>query len=115
MVFSLIANHIHHLLTSCSQHPRVHINTGGLHASDLIQKHLISAMVPFMPLQSEHVTRCITDAAAARGLQATEDMIAFILDELEWFPEGSKFFSVSGCKRVYEKVGLFEQQFLTGS
>ncbi|CAH8849067.1 unnamed protein product [Trichobilharzia szidati] len=85
-------------------------NEGGLQYSELITKHLITAVVPFLPLQPTHVRSCIKDVAKKRNVTFSEDMVQFVLDELEWAPEGSKFFSVSGCKRVYEKVGFYIQQ-----
>nr|CAH8849516.1 unnamed protein product [Trichobilharzia regenti] len=85
-------------------------NEGGLQYSELITKHLITAVVPFLPLQPTHVRDCIKDVAKKRNVTFSEDMVQFVLDELEWAPEGSKFFSVSGCKRVYEKVGFYIQQ-----
>ncbi|CAH8550326.1 unnamed protein product [Heterobilharzia americana] len=85
-------------------------NEGGLQYSELISKHLITAVVPFLPLQPTHVRKCIQDAARKRNVTFSEDMVQFVMDELEWAPEGSNFFSVSGCKRVYEKVGFYVQQ-----
>ncbi|KAH8878207.1 Torsin-1B [Schistosoma japonicum] len=85
-------------------------NEGGLQFSELITKHLITAVIPFLPLQPTHVRKCIQDVAKRRNVTFSEDMVQFVLDELEWSPEGSKFFSVSGCKRVYEKVGFYLQQ-----
>ncbi|CAH8535921.1 unnamed protein product [Schistosoma intercalatum] len=85
-------------------------NEGGLQYSELITKHLITAVIPFLPLQPTHVRKCVQDAAKRRNVTFSEDMVQFVLDELEWSPEGSKFFSVSGCKRVYEKVGFYLQQ-----
>lgn len=84
-------------------------NEGGLRYSDLIQKHLITAMIPFLPLQAEHIRLCVHDVAIQRGVPFTEDLANFVLEELEWAPEGTQFFSVSGCKRVYEKVAFYLQ------
>ncbi|CAL8089296.1 unnamed protein product [Calicophoron daubneyi] len=85
-------------------------NEGGLHSSDLIKKNLITAMVPFLPLEAEHIRECVKDAARQRLVQFTEEMAEFVLSELEWGPENTQFFAVSGCKRVYEKVGFYVQQ-----
>ncbi|VDP89082.1 unnamed protein product [Echinostoma caproni] len=82
---------------------------GGLRYSELIQKHLITAMIPFLPLQEEHVKKCILDVTRQRAIPYTDDLVQFVLQELEWAPEGARMFSVSGCKRVYEKVGLYSE------
>ncbi|KAF6772999.1 hypothetical protein AHF37_08093 [Paragonimus kellicotti] len=83
---------------------------GGFRSSHLIQKHLITAMIPFLPLQIDHVRLCVRDAAEQRNVSFTEDLAQFVLDELEWGPEDTQLFSVSGCKRVYEKVAYYTQQ-----
>ncbi|KER23670.1 hypothetical protein T265_08483 [Opisthorchis viverrini] len=83
---------------------------GGLRYSELIQKHLITAMVPFLPLQAEHVRLCIRDVTVQRQVPLTDNLVNFVLDELEWSPENTQLFSVSGCKRVYEKVAFYLQQ-----
>ncbi len=84
--------------------------SGAFKYSDLIKKHTITAMVPFLPLQDVHVRNCITDSARRMKTEASEEMIEFVLAELDWGPRGSKLFSESGCKLVYEKVGFFLQQ-----
>ncbi|KAA0200969.1 Torsin-1A [Fasciolopsis buskii] len=83
----------------------------GLQYSELIQKHLITAMIPFLPLQEEHVKECIRDVAQQRQIPYTDSLVQFVLQELEWAPEGTQMFSVSGCKRVYEKVGLYMEMY----
>jgi hypothetical protein len=34
---------------------------GGLHKSDIIEKNLINAFVPFLPLEKKHIELCIID------------------------------------------------------
>jgi hypothetical protein len=34
---------------------------GGLYKSDIIEKNLIDAFVPFLPLEKKHIERCIID------------------------------------------------------
>lgn len=82
---------------------------GGLKLSDLIKKHVITAVIPFLPLQEVHVRSCIKYAAKRLGVEATEEMIVFVLSELDWEPEGTHLFSTSGCKLVYDKIGFFLQ------
>ncbi|BHF62786.1 chaperone cofactor-dependent protein refolding [Sparganum proliferum] len=82
---------------------------GAFELSNLISQHLITALVPFLPLQEVHVRRCIADAAARMQVEATEEMKDFIVDELDWGPNDKHTFSESGCKLVYEKVGFYLQ------
>nr|CUU98781.1 hypothetical transcript [Hymenolepis microstoma] len=81
----------------------------GLGLSDLFSKHLVTAVIPFLPLQEVHVRSCIRYAAKHLGVEATEEMINFVLSELDWEPEGTRLFSTSGCKLVYDKIGFFLQ------
>ncbi|KAL7065352.1 hypothetical protein AAHC03_04357 [Spirometra sp. Aus1] len=82
---------------------------GAFELSNLISQHLITALVPFLPLQEVHVRRCIADAAARMQVEATEEMKDFIVDELDWGPHDMHIFSESGCKLIYEKVGFYLQ------
>ncbi|VDL61407.1 unnamed protein product [Hymenolepis diminuta] len=87
----------------------IYSNEGGLKLSDLIKKHVITAVIPFLPLQEVHVRSCIKYAAKRMGVEATEEMIVFVLSELDWEPEGTHLFSTSGCKLVYDKIGFYLQ------
>ncbi|CDS42937.1 torsin 1A [Echinococcus multilocularis] len=87
----------------------VYNEEGAFKFSDLISSHVITAVVPFLPLQEVHVSACIVDAARRLGVEATETMIDFVLSELDWEPEGTRLFSTSGCKLVYDKVGFYLQ------
>lgn len=83
---------------------------GGLFYSDLIRHHLVSAFVPFLPLERPHVERCIEDKLRERNVSETgEDrsrLIARIADELTYFPSDSKLYSTTGCKRIVDKINL---------
>ncbi|KAK6173453.1 hypothetical protein SNE40_016899 [Patella caerulea] len=82
----------------------------GLWHSELISKHLVTAFLPFLPLEKTHVRECIKDTLVSRGYynlsqhKIPEEIILEVLDELTFFPEGEELFSVTGCKRVAEKV-----------
>ncbi len=79
---------------------------GGLQHSRLIEKCLVSAFVPFLPLERQHVKLCIEDDLRAKGYKYNEDIISKVADELLYFPPEDKLFSKSGCKRVSQKVDL---------
>ncbi|XP_070581933.1 torsin-1A-like isoform X2 [Ptychodera flava] len=79
---------------------------GGLWHSDLIEKHLISFFVPFLPLERSHVKKCIKDDMRSKGYRTDPDIIDKIANELQYSPQDSPVFSKSGCKRVSEKVNF---------
>ncbi|XP_052791738.1 torsin-1B-like isoform X2 [Mya arenaria] len=83
--------------------------------SDLVRSNLISAYIPFLPLERRHVKKCIIDGLFAKGyykygFQIDRDVVRQIADELIYFPKDTQLFSITGCKRVYEKIDLIMQQ-----
>ena len=87
----------------------MYICTGGLKHSSVIDRYLVSAFVPFLPLEREHVKKCIKDNAMFKGMSLNEDQINSIADEMEYSPSDVKLFSSSGCKRVDEKVNMYRR------
>jgi len=72
----------------------------------VIDKNLVSAFVPFLPLTREHVKMCITDKVKAKRIGLRSHLVDNIADEMEYVPNGIELFSSTGCKRVDEKVDL---------
>ena len=83
---------------------------GGLWHSSLIESNLISAFVPFLPLERSHVKLCVADELRRKGHFETELMKNKVADELHYFPADSKLFSKSGCKKTSEKVDLLYEE-----
>ena len=86
-------------------------SAGGLWHSELITKHLITAFIPFLPLERRHIKQCIRHGLIHNGYYKATDEISErkvqeIADELTYYPEGVGIFSTTGCKRVAEKIGL---------
>uniref|UniRef100_A0A1I7UYW1 Torsin n=1 Tax=Caenorhabditis tropicalis TaxID=1561998 RepID=A0A1I7UYW1_9PELO len=82
---------------------------GGLQMSELISNHLIDHFIPFLPLQREHVRSCVGAYLRKRGrsdLVSNVEFVERVLNSLQYFPESSKAFSSSGCKRVDAKTDL---------
>ena len=78
---------------------------GGLRHSELIRKNVISALVPFLPLEVSHVKECIRqDIKNKRHVPNLEAFVNEVANELRFFPPEKNLYSVSGCKRVTEKV-----------
>ncbi|CAC5399664.1 TOR1 [Mytilus coruscus] len=84
------------------------VNTAGsgYYKSDLISHHLITAFIPFLPIEKEHVVHCIKHHLVAKGHYDTPiNKIEEIAQQLQFYPnETDKMFSATGCKRVEEKV-----------
>ncbi|KAK3099256.1 hypothetical protein FSP39_001712 [Pinctada imbricata] len=83
--------------------------TSGLYHSDVLIKHLVTAYIPFLPLERRHVRDCIKDYLVAkryykRRSSVPDSVVREVADELTYFPRGIEVFSSTGCKRVPEKV-----------
>jgi len=78
---------------------------GGFHHSDTIQTSLIDHYVPFLPLEEVHVRKCLVRAFTERGVAPKEEMIKEVLSKHVTFgPEPHNLYSMSGCKRLDQKV-----------
>lgn len=89
--------------------------TGGLWHSELILKNLITAYVPFLPLERRHVKQCIRDGLVQKGYYKSDEEISEvtvqeIADELTYYPEGVFVFSTTGCKRIHEKIDFIMEE-----
>ncbi|XP_023235254.1 torsin-1A-like [Centruroides sculpturatus] len=81
---------------------------GGFYKSEIIERHLIDAHVPFLPLEKNHVKMCIRDDLVSKGLEVDPEFVDRVADELDYYPEEAKIFSVSGCKRISQKVDVMK-------
>ncbi|CAG2165758.1 unnamed protein product [Oppiella nova] len=85
---------------------------GGLYKSDIVEKNLIDAFVPFLPLEKKHIKLCIYDYLRLHYNKSTplvdpgEEFIRKVSDELQYFPSDTKLYSKTGCKRVGPKVDV---------
>jgi len=79
---------------------------GGLHKTEMIEKALMDASVPFLPLEKKHVKQCIRHELRkeyTKGKLAkewTEETVDSIADLLTYWPKKVQAFSSSGCKKV---------------
>jgi hypothetical protein len=82
----------------------------------LVDRHLVTFFVPFLPLEREHVRGCIE-----RELEiilnndkyeyelSKDDIIDRVLKLIEFSSSSSVEYSVSGCKKVHQKLDyIFE-------
>ncbi|XP_060553589.1 torsin-1A-like [Ruditapes philippinarum] len=90
-------------------------NKSGMWHSELILKNLITAYIPFLPLERGHVKQCIKDGLVYKGYYKSEEEISDakvqeIADELQYYPEGINIFSTTGCKRIHEKIDFIMEE-----
>lgn len=84
---------------------------GGLHGSDTISGSVIDHFVPFLPLEEEHVKKCVVDAFASKtSRQPSVSDIQDVLEYITYGPEEMKIFSNTGCKRVAQKVATIVEK-----
>ncbi|KAG8034636.1 hypothetical protein G9C98_007712 [Cotesia typhae] len=76
---------------------------GGFHKSDTISTSLIDHYVPFLPLEAEHVIKCIKTAFISHGRQPTNQQIENVMRHVT-FSEPVGIFAKAGCKRIEQKV-----------
>ena len=75
--------------------------------SDMLSNNLITAVVPFLPLEKAQVTMCIKRDILTKGYEIDDSLVEDVLKEMSFFVVASgKQYSQSGCKRVSEKVDL---------
>ncbi|XP_078325224.1 torsin-1A-like [Crassostrea virginica] len=86
----------------------INTKTSGMYHSDIIYKHMITAYVPFLPMERRHIKECIKDVLVAQNYYKRKDIpeedVRKIANQLNYFPSNEEIFSVTGCKRVPEKV-----------
>ena len=79
---------------------------GGFWHATLIEKHLIDYFIPFLPLERSHVKECVRVDLKLKHHSTNKHILALIADEMQYYPEDTKVFSTSGCKKVPSKVDL---------
>ncbi|CAI4232533.1 unnamed protein product [Auanema sp. JU1783] len=88
------------------------VEEGGLKHTNIIKNQLIDHYVPFLPLERRHVVLCVHQFLRTRFKDVAEKLISSsnfmneVLNSLQYFPQDSKVFSSSGCKRVAAKTQL---------
>jgi ATP-dependent Clp protease ATP-binding subunit ClpA len=80
----------------------------GLWQSKLVSNNLISAFIPFLPLEKVHVTKCIADALVVDRSLATfrlsQKLVDDVIKQMTFSPFEEPVFSDMGCKRVAQKI-----------
>ena len=81
-----------------------------MHQSSVIGSSLIDVYVPFLPLERRHVKLCVEKEARERNLSLTDTVLTNILDSLTYWPADPGLFSTSGCKRVANRLDLYQEE-----
>lgn len=87
----------------------MYLLSASLYHTDLFIRHVITAHIPFLPLERKHVRHCIKDYLLIKKYYKTyedikDEKVREIEEELLYFPEEEQLFSANGCKRVPDKT-----------
>lgn len=87
----------------------VNTKTSGFYHSDVLLRHMITAYIPFLPLERKHIRQCIKDYLLSKKYyknygDISEEKVREIAEQLQYYPEKEQLFSTTGCKRVPEKT-----------
>ncbi|XP_029052847.2 torsin-1A-like [Osmia bicornis bicornis] len=77
---------------------------GGFYHSDTIDSSVIDHYVPFLPLEENHVKKCLKKAFIERGVTPTNEMIEEGLSYVIFGPPSHNLYATAGCKRLEQKV-----------
>jgi len=75
--------------------------------TELVSADLIDEMVPFLPLERQHVVQCTETELKRRQVSVTQQLVDDIVNRLSYFPASLALFSSSGCRRIAQLVDLF--------
>lgn len=80
---------------------------GGLWHSFLIESHVITSFIPFLPMERKHVMLCVEAEFKKRGFEEVKAaMVEAVADQITYWPEDTKLLSSSGCKRIPQLVNM---------
>lgn len=70
---------------------------------------MITAYIPFLPLERRHIRQCIRDYLLLKKYyksekEIREEKVREIAEQLPYHPQDEQLFSTTGCKRVPEKA-----------
>ncbi|XP_019643148.1 PREDICTED: torsin-1A-like [Branchiostoma belcheri] len=81
----------------------------GFWQAELLSHNLVNHVVPFLPLEREHIELCARDVLLEKGLghSITGAKLRQISDELSYLPkDGAIQYAVYGCRPVRSKVSM---------
>lgn len=91
---------------------------GGLWHASLINHHLVTFFVPFLPLERRHIRKCVErrlDLVMANDHSeysiTRDEIVDQVLDQIEFFPPDSLLYSISGCKKVPQRLDYILEHY----
>ena len=81
-----------------------------MHQSSVIGSSLIDVFVPFLPLERGHVKLCVEKEGRARNLSLSEAEVTEVVASLTYWPADQGLFSTTGCKRVANRLDLYQEE-----
>ena len=80
-----------------------------MYHSSLIKKGVVTAWIPFLPMDVSHVKSCIRAHLKnnKKHILITEKVVNAIASDIHLFPSYNPVFSVYGCRPVFDKVNLY--------
>jgi hypothetical protein len=83
------------------------VSKGAYHVEGgLLLSSVVDLFVPFLPLERRHVRRCAEQELAHRQRCPDPDVAEAAVRQLQFWPEESRLFAASGCKRVPQKIDV---------
>lgn len=77
---------------------------GAFKESAILQGHLVSLFLPYLPLEKDHIMLCILDEIKRQNIgTVSNEELTGIMNEMEYHNDR---FSTSGCKRVADRVAV---------
>ena len=63
----------------------------------MIKQHLVDRFIPFLPLETDHVAKCVINEFSKNSkIDVKKDYIDAIVQELEFYPKDYPLYSASG-------------------
>lgn len=107
-LFSQLINQRERELLRRSEFEEIFLKNTGEWYEEFRKAGLIDYFVPFLPLAESHVKQCIERDFIKKGRDPSTELISAVMEELSFFDMGGKNgqMSLTGCKRVEDKVNL---------
>lgn len=90
-----------------NKHSFLVLSDEGYAHNHLLEENLIDFLVPFLPLEYQHVKLCARDAFLAQGLQFTEAALDEVVRMMAFVPKEEQLFAAQGCKSVSQRINYF--------
>lgn len=74
--------------------------------SHFYNEGLITDLVPFLPLEKQHVQQCVVQDLKDKGKEVKDSLVEEVANDLTYFPRENPLFSTSGCRKVTSVVDI---------